>query len=298
MSCYNLIGICGSTRAGKNTLTDYLVKKYGYTKISFDENMHLDTCPTATTPACYVVIFFTESQLNCIKILNGLTIKIQRGGVQDPLLQTDSIIKNNGTIEQLYEKMNNILRFNDGYKKYNKYTKISNFDSITPITDNTLYVFDIDDTLMVYEGVDKNWLKNKRYETDNEQLIAEEWIQYIEKYEPKHTNKSSFDAFLQSASDLNFQQNIILLTARNSALRDITEDHLAKIGIINIPVYYSYGSSKGKILREIVASKFSTITTIVFVDDNKNNIISVNREFDGDTQIKVKPYLIDICKNT
>ena len=282
MSCYNLIGICGSTGAGKDTLSDYLVKKYDYTKISFDENMHLDKK--------YVVIFFTESQLNCIKNLNGLTIKIQRGGVQDPLLQTDSIIKNNGTIEQLYEKMNNILRFNDGYKKYNKYTKISNFDSITPITENTLYVFDIDDTLMVYEGVDKNWLKNKRNKTDNEQLIAEEWIQYIENYEPKHTNKPSFDAFLERIS----LKNIILLTARNSALQGITEDHLAKIGITNIPVYYSYGSTKGKILREIVASEFPTITTIVFVDDNKNNIISVNREFDGDAQIKVKPYLIDI----
>ena len=286
MSCYNLIGICGSTCAGKNTLSDYLVKKYDYTKISFDENIPLDKK--------YVVIFFTESQLEHIKNLNGLTIKIQRGGVQDPLLQTDSIIKNNGTIEQLYEKMNNILRFNDGFKKYNKYTKISNFDSITPITENTLYVFDIDDTLMVYKGVDKNWLKNKRYETNNEQLIAEEWIQYIENYEPKHTNKPSFDAFLERIS----LKNIILLTARNSALQGITEDHLAKIGITNIPVYYSYGSTKGKILREIVASKFPTISSIVFVDDNKNNIISVNREFDGDTQIKVKPYLIDICKNT
>lgn len=226
--------------------------------------------------------------------MNGLTIKIYRSGIQDPLLQTDSIIKNNGTIEQLYEKMNNILRFNDGFKKYNKYTKISNFDSITPITENTLYVFDIDDTLMVYEGVDKNWLKNKRNKTDNEQLIAEEWIQYIENYEPKHTNKPSFDAFLERIS----LKNIILLTARNSALQGITEDHLAKIGITNIPVYYSYGSTKGKILREIVASEFPTITTIVFVDDNKNNIISVNREFDGVAQIKVKPYLIDICKNT
>jgi dephospho-CoA kinase len=294
MSSYNLIGICGLAGTGKNTLSDYLVKKYDYTKISFDENIPLDKK--------YVVIFFTESQLEYIKNMNGLTIKIQRGGVQDPLLQTDSIIKNNGTIEQLYEKMNNIFRFNDGYKKYNKYTKITNFDNITPLTENTLYVFDIDDTLMVYEGVDKNWLKNKRCKTDNEQLIAEEWIKYIENYEPKHTNKPSFDAFLQrrieNLSDVNFQQNIILLTARNSALRDITEDHLAKIGITNIPVYYSYGSTKGKILREIVASKFPTIPTIVFVDDNKNNIISVNREFDGDAQIKVKPYLIDIFKNT
>ena len=68
MSSYNLIGICGSTGAGKNTLSDYLVKKYGYTKISFDENMHLDTFPRATTLACGVVIFFTESQLNCTKM--------------------------------------------------------------------------------------------------------------------------------------------------------------------------------------------------------------------------------------
>ena len=42
-------------------------------------------------------------------------------------------------------------------------------------------------------------------------------------------------------------------------------------------------------LREIVAASFPSIKNIIFVDDNKNNISSVNKEFDN-SGIKVDCY--------
>jgi len=359
MSNYNLIGICGRKRHGKDTLGDYLVQHYGYTKIGFadalkeacrcifgfnDDQLYGDLKEVndefwGASPRKVLQYIGTdlfrfkiaeilpqvndeiwikvvenkilqnpdkkyvitdvrfENELAFIKRLNGLSIKVQRSTLKatddhisesfiDQLL-TDCVIKNNGTLEQLYEKLNNILKFNDAYKKYNKYTKISDFYNIDTLTNNTLYVLDIDDTLMVYEGIDKNWWKNKIAELgENEELALQEWIMHIHTCEPKHTHADSFNAFIENTKG----SNIICLTARNEALKTITEEHLSQIGIEGIPIYYSHGSTKGLVLKDIVASTFPDITNIVFIDDNKNNILSVNKEFDDNEGISVKCY--------
>ena len=68
----------------------------------------------------------------------------------------------------------------------------------------------------------------------------------------------------------------------------LTEQHLDQIGVTGFPVYYSNGECKGKKLREIIQN-YSNIENIVFVDDNKNNLFSVNKEFYHD-DVKVYCY--------
>lgn len=261
---------------GYDTLGDYLVNKHGYTKIAFAElHENPDKCYVITDVRC-------NKELEIIKKYNGLSIRVNFDDKKIDTLQTDCVIKHNGTLEQLYEKINNILAF----KMYCKYVKISNFNDISLIDKNTLYVFDIDETLMVYDGIDGKWWKKKMIEkNENESLVLEEWLNYVSNNQPKHTHASSFNTFLENVN----KSNIVCLTARKESLRNITEEHLAKIGVNDIPVYYSYGSCKGKVLKEIIIPNYPSINNIVFVDDNKNNICSVNKEFYNEN-IKVQCY--------
>lgn len=261
---------------GYETLGDYFVNNHGYTKIAFAELPENPDKPYVITDVrC-------NKELEIIKKNNGISIKVKTDGNNIDQLETDCVIKHNGTLEQLYEKIDNIIAF----KMYCKYVKIGNFDDIKLIDENTLYVFDIDETLMVYDGIDRKWWKKKMVENhENEHLVIDEWLKQIENHEPKHTHASSFNTFLENVN----KSNIVCLTARKESLRNITEQHLAKIGVKNIPVYYSYGSCKGKVLKEIIIPNYPTINNIVFVDDNKNNISSVNKEFYNEN-IKVQCY--------
>ena len=54
MATFNLIGICGRKRHGKDTLGDYLVDNYGYTKIGFAD---------ALKEACRCIFGFNDDQL-------------------------------------------------------------------------------------------------------------------------------------------------------------------------------------------------------------------------------------------
>jgi hypothetical protein len=348
----NIIGITGRKRHGKDTLGDYLVSNYGYTKIGFadalkegcrhifgfnDDQLYgnskeIDDAFWKASPRKVLQYVGTDlfrnqlskvlpevkddiwvkvvektilqnpdkkyvitdvrfnNELEFIKKYNGLTIKVQRDTLNNidshisesfiDELKTNYTIKNSGTIEELYEKLENVMDYN----KYTKYKKICNFSEMHEIlSSNTLYVFDIDETLMVYDEIDKDWWKNK-LKTTNEELVLKEWINLIKNSSPKHTCKRSFDE-LTSYIDKN---NILCLTARKEILKDITEQHLKQIGITGIPVYYSNGNCKGKMLREILQN-YSDIKNIVFVDDNKNNLFAVNKEFYNDN-IKVYCY--------
>jgi len=360
MTNYKLIGISGRKRHGKDTLGDYLVQNYGYTKIGFAD---------ALKNACKAIFGFNEEQLygdlkevddkfwktrprkvlqyvgtdlfrdrisevlpevqqdiwikvvenqilqnpdkryvitdvrfdnelEFIKRLNGLSIKVQRTTNNKSAcakdehssesyidsLETDCVINNNGTLKQLYEKLENTL----AYKQFCKYDKISDFSGIKLLDNdnNTLYVFDIDETLMIYDGIDRNWWKKRINETNNdEESVLDEWLNHINNNEPKHTHESSFKSLLDKIHKI----NVICLTARKECLKDVTEQHLAQIGIVDLPIYYSNGNCKGKVLKEIVVTSYPTIRNIVFVDDNKNNITSVNKVL-SNNNIKVHCY--------
>jgi hypothetical protein len=184
--------------------------------------------------------------------------------------------------------LDNIINFDT----HNKYTKVSDFSNIKVIEQDTLYVFDIDETLMVYDGIDKCWWLNKFKEPEaNEEQIVSEWIQHIAINEPKHTHKASFDTLIEQ---INVNNNkIICLTARKKCLKDITEKHLEQIGVTDIPIHYSHGQSKGDILLEILKD-YPEVKNVVFIDDNKINLISVNKALmENKSDINVYCYKYD-----
>ena len=134
----------------------------------------------------------------------------------------------------------------------------------------TLYVFDIDETLMVYDGIDRCWWLNKFKEPEaNEEQVISEWLQHIAINEPKHTHKASFNSLIEQ---INVNNNkIICLTARKGCLKDITEKHLQQIGVIGFPIHYSHGQPKGAILLEILKD-YPDVKKVVFIDDSKINL--------------------------
>ena len=70
---------------------------------------------------------------------------------------------------------------------------------------------------------------------------------------------------------------------------------MTKIGIINIPIYYSNGTCKGKMLKNIIKD-YSKINNIVFVDDSKKNLHDVTREFHN-IGIKIQCYYFKYIEN-
>ena len=187
----NIIGITGRKRHGKDTLGDYLVSNYGYTKIGFadalkegcrhifgfnDDQLYgnskeIDDEFWKASPRKVLQFVGTDlfrdqlarvlpedkydiwvkvvektilqnpdkkyvitdvrfnNELAFIKKYNGLTIKVQRDTITDidwhisesyiDELQTNYTIKNSGTLEELYKKLENVM-------DYNRYTKYKN----------------------------------------------------------------------------------------------------------------------------------------------------------------------------
>ncbi len=244
-----------------------------------------------------------ENELEFLKKHNALTIKVQRDTLTNvdshvsesyiDQLETKYKILNNGTLEELYQKLDNVINFTI----HNKYTKVSDFTNIKVIEQDTLYVFDIDETLMVYDGIDRCWWLNRlNKEGVEEEDVLNEWLQHIAINDPKHTHKSSFDNLI---SQINVNNNkIICLTARRGSIKDITEQHLQQIGVIGIPIYYSHGNTKGNVLLELLKD-YPDVKNVVFIDDSKINLISVNKVLlENKSDIKVYCYYYKFIKDT
>ncbi len=278
----NIVGIIGN---GKDVLRDYLVMRYGYTEISI--GTFGSTAQEQSSPDKRYVItdICCETELELLKQYNAFTLKVQRNNNDSNSLETKYKILNNGTLDELYKKLDNIITT----AMYSKYTKVSDFTNIKIIEEDTLYVFDIDETLLTYDGIDKNWWKTHLKSTNNnEELVLSDWLKHIAIHEPKHTHKMSFDNLMSKIN----KNNVICLTARKGDVKDITEKHLEQIGV-NIPVYYSNGKCKGKALHDILL-EYPTVKNVVFIDDSKINLISANKILaEKRCDIKVYCYLYD-----
>jgi len=288
----NIVGIIGNN---KDVLRDYLVTRYGYTEIGIGSFVRTEgstaqeqssTEEQSSQDKRYVITdICSETELEILKQYNAFTLKVQRDNNDSNSLETKYKILNNGTMDELYKKLDNIITT----AMYNKYTKVCDFTNIKIIEQDALYVFDIDETLLTYDGIDKNWWKTRlKTMNNNEELVLSDWLKHIAIHEPKHTHKMSFDDLMSKIG----KKNVICLTARKGDVKDITEKHLEQIGV-NIPVYYSNGQCKGKALHDILV-EYPTVKNVVFIDDSKINLISVNKILaEKRSDIKVYCYLYD-----
>ncbi len=156
----------------------------------------------------------------------------------------------------------------------NDYSKIN-------IIPNSLVVFDIDETVIKFPELGKDWWKNKlaHYyaiynDYDKADISAlEDWIEHVKINKPQMINKDSFIEFFDSALDNNCK--IIFLTARNVKLRDLTYQHLIHLDIINHNKIHDiyFNENKGEELKKILQKEeYSEIKEIIFIDDLEENL--------------------------
>lgn len=159
------------------------------------------------------------------------------------------------------------------------FSTITKFEQIT-IIPFSLVVFDIDETLLKFDGIDVKWWRNKfnkYYRLTLNRDLAEsmshsDWIKIVKIAEPELVDDKIHDFI-----DLLYENDckIILLTARNEILKDATIEHIDKINLnINKDNIY-FNSNKGNELYKIVSELYPTIQNIIVVDDLEQNLIDI-----------------------
>lgn len=153
------------------------------------------------------------------------------------------------------------------------------------IIEKSLIVFDIDDTIMHFEGIDNKWW-DKRYQEylakhDNDHkkaksLAIKDWVHHVTENNPKLINEDNLREFINMANEKDCK--IIFLTARDHSLRDITENHFQICDLNEFIEDIYFSENKGLTLKEIINNQFNNIKNIIFVDDLERNLLSVEKE--------------------
>lgn len=171
---------------------------------------------------------------------------------------------------------------------------IKNYNEIV-VPDNTLVVLDIDETIIKFNGLHNTWVSELRkyYELFHEkkkadQMALNEWINIISTEKPELLDEELFldlvDRVKKSNSDL------ILLTARNKELCDVTIKNLkdCNLDIDSNDIYYSW--PKGNKLVEVYNNKYVG-KNVIFVDDKLDNLEDVEKSL-KENNINITSYLI------
>lgn len=170
-----------------------------------------------------------------------------------------------------------------------KIQKISDFNQIK-INENcsTLILCDIDDTVMIYNCIPKDYWKIEESKDIQEMknMKLKEWESYIKECDPELTC-NNFLKFYENVRN-NYDSDIIFITARAKYMEDYTHNHL---DLLDIPkernIYHLDHTPKGIfIYKNIDCSKYKEI---IFIDNDLENINSVN-DFFGE---KIKYYLFE-----
>jgi hypothetical protein len=164
-------------------------------------------------------------------------------------------------------------------------SSIKSFIQIPTNVEKTLYVFDIDETFMVFRCITDDWWQKKlneyrKFYNDEDRAQREMdklFHKIITSEKPKPTDLEGFKKIEKTLDVLN--SNIIFLTARTEDYREITLEQLDYIypGISKkYPVYFS--NEKGKTLKKIIENSEKEYTRVVFVDDKDFNIKDVLKD--------------------
>jgi hypothetical protein len=151
--------------------------------------------------------------------------------------------------------------------------EIKNYDTID-IPHNSLIVFDLDETIIQFPYITKQWWENtkKAYELIDVKTADErsysDWLYIVNTYNPSLLDITEFNKFLMRIKETN--SHFIIVTARNIKLKELTQKHLKIVGI-NCDVYYSL--DKGIMINAI--KKNYVYNHIIFVDDNPKYINQV-----------------------
>lgn len=160
---------------------------------------------------------------------------------------------------------------------------INSFSKINPIKPNTLVVLDIDDTIMSFPNIDKEWWNEtytNLYYYDKKNAYKQTsllWLDRIVKSKPSLIDKKNLNNFLEQIKINNCE--LIFLTARDVNISEITIKQLNECNLNVNPTKIFYSREKGKELEYIVKNLYPNIKNIIFVDDLIENLINVAYTF-------------------
>lgn len=162
--------------------------------------------------------------------------------------------------------------------------KINKFSELPEIK-NGLYVFDIDETLLVFEEVSDVWWKRnfeKIYaETGDVEYASNKmnkiFSEIIKIHKPKPTDIEGFKV-IENNLDKN-NNTIVFLTARPQSLEAVTYSQISTLPIkYSYPIYFS--SDKGLKMKWLIntVNADKHFESVIFVDDKIYNIEDVQKE--------------------
>ncbi len=170
--------------------------------------------------------------------------------------------------------------------------KIKNYDEII-VEPNTLVILDIDNTIIKFNSMGKTWWKDRieYYQRHNDiktanKLVYDDWKAILDIETPELLDGNSFHDLVKRIELSN--SKLMLLTARDISMNDITLNHLKECDIQINPedVHYSY--PKGKKVKELYEKH--KCNKIIFVDDHLDNVEDVELEM---KDYDINCYLID-----
>jgi hypothetical protein len=162
--------------------------------------------------------------------------------------------------------------------------QINSFKSII-IIDNSLIVIDIDNTIFKNKvSFDESWWKLKHEQYYNishdhnlaNNFVFQNWIELLKKNPPKLLDGVNLFEFLNNAKKQNC--NIVLLTARNTYLEQITTCHIKYFGIDKFIDDIYFNIKKGPELLKI-SQKYKSCKNIIIIDDLYENILDMQKAF-------------------
>lgn len=157
----------------------------------------------------------------------------------------------------------------------------------------SLLVLDIDETILKYSGICEQWWK-EHFDTnyakygnydDADNACVKDWQEHIKYEYPVHTDEDGFFDLIERANNLNCK--VIIVTARDHGIKNITYEHLHHLGIRDIDVYFASGGNKGHMIDNVMGNEIHNYKYISFVDDKDYNLTDVKNHF-GDKVICYK----------
>jgi hypothetical protein len=153
------------------------------------------------------------------------------------------------------------------------------------IIDNSLIIIDIDNTIFKNKvSFDKLWWRLKYEQYFNishdhnlaNNFVFQNWIELLKKNPPELLDSIYLFEFLNNAKKHNC--NIVLLTARNTYLEQITLFHIKYFGIDKFIDDVYFNIEKGPELLKI-SQKYMSCKNIIIVDDLYENILDMQKAF-------------------
>ena len=155
--------------------------------------------------------------------------------------------------------------------------KIKSFFEVAEVgdKDDTLVVLDIDETILYYDGVTKQWwrdISNEVFQScytfySAASELNKRWEMEIANKSPIHTDEEGLKNLLAT-------YRCIFLTAR-AEMEVQTQKEFKHLGIPFKNVYFCGDENKGTVLSSILLQQEREVKHVIFIDDKQHNCDNV-----------------------